>query len=133
MYLLDTNVCVHLLNGRHSQIIENFKKHSPSKLVICSVVKAELFFGARNSKKVEANLQLLTQFFEPLNSVAFGDNAAAEYGAIRADLTSQGKIIGSNDLLIAAIAKANNLVLVTNNSKEFARVTGLRMVDWQSK
>jgi len=131
MYLLDTNVCIHLLNGRHPQILEHFKKHSPSELVICSVVKAELFFGARNSKKVEANLQLLTQFFEPLNSVAFEDNAAAEYGVIRADLTHQGKIIGSNDLLIAAIAKANNLVLVTNNSKEFARITGLRMVDWQ--
>ena len=131
MYLLDTNVCIHLLNGRHPQILDHFKKHSPSQLVICSVVKAELFFGARNSTKVEANLQLLAQFFEPLKSAAFEDKAAAEYGAIRSDLTRQGKIIGSNDLLIAAIAKANDFILVTNNTKEFARITGLRMTDWQ--
>jgi len=132
MFLLDTNVCFHLLNGHHSQILDKFRNASPSQIVLCSVVKAELIFGARYSAKVEANLQLLNQFFAPLNSLSFDDRAAEEYGVIRADLTRQGKIIASNDLLIASIAKAFNAVLVTHNTKEFSRITGLRLIDWQA-
>ncbi len=131
MFLLDTNVCIHLLNGRHTQIQDNFRNSSPSQIILCSVVKAELIFGARHSAKVEDNLQLLNQFFAPLNSLPFDDRSAEEYGVIRADLSSQGKIIGPNDLLIASIAKAFDLVLVTHNTKEFSRITGLRLVDWQ--
>ncbi len=132
MFLLDTNVCIHLLNGCHTQIQDKFRNASPSQIALCSVVKAELIFGARYSAKVEANLQLLNHFFAPLNSLSFDDRAAEEYGVIRADLTRQGKIIGSNDLLIASIAKAFNAVLVTHNTKEFSRITGLRLIDWQA-
>jgi tRNA(fMet)-specific endonuclease VapC len=131
MYLLDTNVCIHLLNNRHSEIEQHFRNHSPADIALCSIVKAELLFGARHSQKVEANLQLLSHFFAPLNSLSFDDRCAQEYGLIRADLSAQGKIIGPNDLLIAAIARANDAVLVTHNTKEFARITGLRLEDWQ--
>jgi len=131
MYLLDTNVCIHLLNGRHPQILNHFKRHSPTDIIISSVVKAELFFGARNSSCVEANLELLNYFFKPLAYSTFDDKAAEEYGVIRTDLSRQGKLIGPNDLLIASIAKANDYILVSNNSKEFSRITGLRLVDWQ--
>ncbi len=131
MFLLDTNVCIHLLNNRHSQIEEQFRQHSPAEITLCSVVKAELLFGARHSKKVEQNLQRLKQFFQPLASLTFDDKCAEEYGMIRADLSTQGKIIGPNDLMIAAIAKAHDAVLVTHNMKEFSRITGLRLVDWQ--
>ena len=131
MYLLDTNVCIHLLNNRHSQIEKHFRASSPSEIALCSIVKAELLFAARHSKKVEANLQLLTHFFAPLRSLPFDDRCAQEYGLIRADLSSQGKIIGPNDLLIAAIARAYDAVLVTLNTEEFTRVTGLRLEDWQ--
>jgi len=131
MFLLDSNVCIHLLNGRNTQILEKFKNVSPSQIILCSVVKAELMFGARYSKKVEENLQLLNRFFAPLNSLPFDDRAAEEYGIIRADLTRQGKLIGPNDMLIASTAKAFDAVLVTNNTKEFSRITGLRLVDWQ--
>ena len=132
MYLLDTNVCIHLLNNKHSQIEANFRQHSPADLALCSVVKAELLFGARHSQKVEQNLQRLNAFFQPLNSLPFDDKCADEYGLIRAGLSHQGNIIGPNDLLIASIAKAHDVVLVTNNTDEFSRVAGLRMVDWQT-
>ncbi|BCG63966.1 MAG: tRNA(fMet)-specific endonuclease VapC [Methyloprofundus sp.] len=131
MYLLDSNVCIHLLNNRHSQIEKHFRRSSPSEIALCSIVKAELIFGARHSKRVEANLQLLKYFFEPLSSLAFDDRCAEEYGVIRADLSAQGKVIEPNDLLIAAIARANDVVLVTHNTKEFSRITGLRLEDWQ--
>lgn len=131
MFLLDTNVCIHLLNGTQPQIVEKFKQATPSQIALCSVVKAELLFGARNSMKVEENLQLLMRFFAPLNSYPFDDKAADEYGTMRADLKRQGQPIGPNDLFIASIAKAFNVVLVTNNTKEFSRISGLRLVDWQ--
>lgn len=131
MYLLDTNVCIHLLNNRHSQIKQHFQRASPANIALCSIVKGELLFGARHSKKVEANLQLLNRFFAPLSSLPFDDRCAEEYGVIRADLSSQGKIIGPNDLLIAATAKAYDATLITHNTNEFSRITGLRLEDWQ--
>ncbi len=133
MYLLDSNVCIHLLNNRHSQIEKRFRSCSPAEIAVCSIVKAELLFGARHSTKVEANLQLLRRFFAPLGSLPFDDRCADEYGAIRADLSAQGKIIGPNDLLIAATAKAFDAILVTHNSNEFSRITGLRIEDWELK
>lgn len=132
MFLLDTNVCIHLLNKRHLEIENRFRQCLPTELSLCSVVKAELLFGARNSKNVGANLQLLKLFFEPLSSLPFDDKCAEEYGVIRTDLSSQGKIIGPNDLMIAATAKAHDAVLVSHNTKEFSRITGLRLEDWQS-
>jgi tRNA(fMet)-specific endonuclease VapC len=133
MFLLDTNVCIHLLNGRYTSILDNFKRATPSQIILCSIVKAELIYGARHSSQVESNLQLLAKFFAPLNSLSFDDRAAEEYGVIRADLSQQGKIIDPNDLLIASIAKVSDVTLVTHNTKEFSRITGLRLVDWQEK
>jgi len=130
-----------LILGRYRQkyfggeIKQNQAKHfhssSPEEIALYSIVKAELLFGTRHSKKVEANLQLLNRFFAPLSSLPFDDRCADEYGLIRADLNTQGKIIGPNDLLIAAIARANDTVLMTRNTKEFSRITGLRLEDWQ--
>lgn len=131
MFLLDTNVCIHLLNKRIPAVIKAFQQNQPSEIALCSVVKSELLYGARHSKQVEANLELLKQFFAPLNSLSFDDRCAEEAGQIRADLASQGYPIGPNDLLISAIARAHDAVLVTHNTKEFSRVTGLRLVDWE--
>ena len=131
MYLLDTNVCIHLLNQRRPGIQQHFQQCSPGEIALCSIVKAELLYGARHSQRVEANLQLLTRFFAPLVSLPFDDRCAEEAGLIRADLAGQGSPIGPNDLLIAATARAHDAVLITHNSGEFARVTGLRMEDWE--
>ena len=132
MYLLDTNVCIRILNKSHSSLIQNFRSIQPREIAVSSIVKAELFYGARHSQHVEANLQLLTSFFQPLSSLSFDDRCAEEAGSIRADLAAQGKPIGPNDLLIAATARANNAVIVTHNTREFARVTGLRFIDWEA-
>ncbi len=131
MYLLDSNICIHLLNERHPNIERKFMSCSPSDIALCSIVKAELLYGARHSQRVDANLQRLKLFFHPLMSVSFDDRCAEEYGQIRATLTAAGNIIGPNDLLIAAIARAYDATLVTHNTKEFGRITGLRMEDWE--
>ncbi len=131
IYLFDTNVCIHLLNARHPVILDNFRSHSPANIALCSVVKAELLSGARRSQRVEANLQLLKAFFAPLQSLAFDDVSAEHYGQIHADLLAQGKPIGPNDTLIAAIARAHDATLVTHNTGEFGRVPGLKMEDWE--
>ncbi|UOG93959.1 MAG: type II toxin-antitoxin system VapC family toxin [Candidatus Thiothrix sulfatifontis] len=132
MYLLDTNTCIQFMNGTSQAVKRHFQQCSPGEIAVCSVVKAELLFGARHSQRVEANLQKLTLFFAPLASLPFDDRCAAEYAQIRADLTRQGKLIGPNDLLIAAIARTHDAVLVTNNTHEFERVTNLRLTDWQA-
>jgi len=131
IYLLDTNVCIHLLNEKHPTILQHFKQQSPLDIAICSVVKAELLYGARRSQRVEANLQLLKAFFSPLQSLPFDDECAEHYGQIHADLLTQGKPIGPNDTFIAAIARANNATLITHNTSEFMRVPGLHIEDWE--
>ena len=131
MYLLDTNACIQFLNGTSETLRFHFQQHSPSDIALCSIVKAELLFGARHSQRVEANLLRVKQFSAPLKSLVFDDRCAEEYAQIRTDLSRQGKIIGSNDMLIAAIARVHDAVLITNNTKEFSRIANLRIEDWQ--
>ncbi len=119
MFLLDTNTCIHFINGTSQTVKRHFQQSSPKEIAICSIVKAELLFGARNSQRVEANLQKMKLFFAPLQSLPFDDRCAEEYAQIRADLSRQGKPIGPNDMLIAAIARAHDAILVTNNTREF--------------
>ncbi|TDY02701.1 tRNA(fMet)-specific endonuclease VapC [Thiohalophilus thiocyanatoxydans] len=131
MVLLDTNVCIHFLNGNHPRILQHFQSHSPDEIALCSVVKAELLYGAQRSARVDANQQRLRQFFAPLRSVPFDDTCAEHYALIRADLAAQSTPIGPNDLIIAATARAHNLTLVTHNTAEFSRVAGLTTEDWE--
>ena len=131
MYLLDTNVCIHILNQRSDPIERRFRENSPDDIALCSVVKAELLYGARRSRRVQENLAVLSVFFSPLRSLPFTDRCAEEAGQIRADLAAQGTPIGPNDLLIAATARAHDATLVTHNSREFARIANLRWVDWE--
>ena len=131
-YLLDSNVCIQLLNGRHRGVIDRFHRHDPQDTVLCSMVKAELLRGALRSQRVELNLQRLETFFAPLKSLPFDDAAAEHYARIGADLLKRGTPIGPNDLIIAAIARAHDATLITHNTGEFGRVAGLRMEDWES-
>jgi tRNA(fMet)-specific endonuclease VapC len=131
VYLLDSNVCIRLLNQKHAGIEGYFRACDPSEISLCSIVKAELLYGARHSQHIEANLQKLMLFFSPLDSLPFDDRCAETYARIRHDLSMQGCLIGPNDLLIAAIALAHDAVLVTHNQKEFFRVAGLRLTDWE--
>jgi len=130
MYLLDSNTCIAALNRRSATLLTNLKRRGPHEIRMSSVVKAELYFGARKSVRMAENLDLLHAFFSPYTSLPFDDACAEHYGAIRADLGRSGRPIGPNDLLIAATARSHDLTLVTSNTREFSRVVGLRLEDW---
>jgi tRNA(fMet)-specific endonuclease VapC len=131
VYLLDTNACVRILNGTSEAVIARFSAESPSTVALCSVVKAELLFGARKGRNAASVLRSLERFFEPMRSLPFDDPCAHEYGLLRADLERSGTPIGANDLMIAAIARKHDLTVVTHNLDELSRVVGLRVEDWE--
>ena len=133
MYLLDTNACIQVLNGTSPTLIEKLRACHPRDVNLCSIVKAELLFGARKSRRVVHNLALLTAFFEPFHSHRFDDDCAEHYGSIRAELEQQGLPIGANDLAIAAIARSNKLTLVSHNRREFSTIEGLVVEDWETE
>ncbi|MFP4440915.1 MAG: type II toxin-antitoxin system VapC family toxin [Chloroflexaceae bacterium] len=130
IYLLDTNTCIEILNGRPAVVRNRFAATPPGEIGLCSIVKAELYHGASRSSQRQSNMALLQQFFSQFRSLAFDDLAAEIYGDIRADLQAQGMLIGPLDMLIAAIALANQVKLVTHNVREFSRVRGLDIEDW---
>ena len=132
MYLLDTNVCIQFLNGTSVKIKSRLQNTSPHNISLCSIVVAELLFGARNSQRVQENLLRLEQFFVPFIHLPFDNRCAEEYAQIRVDLGRQGNLIGPNDMLIAATARAHDLILISNNVSEFSRIANLRIRDWQS-
>lgn len=129
-WLLDTNVCVAFLNGGDTNVRDHLLALSPSDVFLCSVVKAELLYGARKSARVDENLARLSAFFAAMESLPFDDAAAEHYGLLRAQLESVGTPIGANDMMIAATALAARVTLVTRNQREFARVAGLAMESW---
>lgn len=131
IYLLDTNTCIRYLNGQSTAIRARLEELHPRDVNLCSVVKAELLYGAVKSAIRERTLARLERFFDAFASFPFDDRAAEAYGTIRGDLEKQGTPIGPNDLLIAAIALANSAILITHNSREFGRVAALKMEDWE--
>jgi len=131
MYLLDTNACIRLLNDSSAPLVARFRAEDPSSLRLSAVTKAELLYGARHSTRASANLRLLERFFAPFLSLPFDDRCAEHYAAIRSELALRGRPIGPYDLQIAATARAHDLILLTHNTREFARVAGLRMEDWE--
>ena len=131
MVLLDANVCIRLLNTGHPNIERRFRALGPANIALCGVVKSELLYGAYRSGRVDANLQRLKRFFAPLASLPFDDVCAEHAALIRFDLAAQGSPIGPNDLLIAATARRHEAILVTHNTREFGRVAGLRLEDWE--
>jgi tRNA(fMet)-specific endonuclease VapC len=130
-WLLDTNACIRYLNGRSPQLRSRFNATDPAEILICSVVKAELYFGAAQSSDPAKTRNRQMQFLNRFRSLPFDDAAAATYGLIRADLSQRGLLIGPNDLMIAAISVAHGLTLVTHNVAEFGRVPGLAIDDWE--
>lgn len=131
IFLLDTNVCVVYLNQPQSSVAEQLHKYYPQDIAVCSVVKSELFFGAMKSQRPEQTLEKQQRFLTAFHSLPFDDTAALIFGKIRADLQRQGQSIGPYDLQIAAIALAYDLTLVTHNTREFSRIDGLRLADWE--
>jgi len=129
-YLLDTNICIYIIKKRPFGVFEKFKSLSIGSIGISSITLAELQYGIMKSSFPEKNQEALDKFITPLEIIDFDYNATIEYGKIRAELERRGTSIGPLDTLIAAHAKSLDLILVTNNEKEFERILGLKVENW---
>jgi tRNA(fMet)-specific endonuclease VapC len=130
-YLLDTNVCITYMRGKDALLLQRFGLHSPADIAVCSVVVAELRYGAQASANPPKEHAKVDAFLAPYLSLPFDDAAARVFGEIRAALASVGQQIGPLDTMIAAIALQNDLTLVTHNTSEFSRIAGLKLEDWE--
>lgn len=132
-YSLDTNTCIRYLNRRAPHLRTKIPSIPAKDIVVCSVVRAELFYGAAKSQTPELSLAKQMRFLRPYLSVPFDDKASEFYGSLRSKLEKDGTPIGANDMLIAAIALANDLILITHNVREFGRIDGLKIEDWEAE
>jgi tRNA(fMet)-specific endonuclease VapC len=133
IYLLDTNAYIVYLNRPISGVRRRLESLSPQDIAVCSIVKAELFYGAMRSKNPQRTLALQLAFLNNFVSLSFDDVAATIFGRIHAELATLGTPIGPYDLQIPSIAQAHNLILVTHNKSEFNRVNGLQIEDWEEE
>ena len=130
MYLLDTNICIYIINKRPLNVIRVMEDLPMDAMSISSITVAELEFGVQKSSKIEQNRSALNLFLQPFEIQPFDLPASMVYGEIRCDLERRGEIIGAMDLLISAQAKALKKVLVTNNTRDFERIQGLSLENW---
>jgi len=129
-YMLDTNICIYAIKNRPPQVLAKIKENLFRGLCISAITLAELEHGVEKSLYPDRNRAALLQFLSILDVLPFDDNAAVEYGGICAVLQRRGTPIGTMDMLIAAHARAENAILVTNNVREFERVEALRLENW---
>ncbi len=129
-YMLDTNICIYIIKEKPAKVFQTFKSLNVGDVCISSITLAELQYGVYKSQHQEHNKIALLNFLAPLEILPFSCKAASIYGEIHADLEKRGQIIGAYDLLIAAHALSENLVLITNNTKEFMRIPRLHLRNW---
>ena len=131
MYLLDTNICIYIINQKPIGVLHKMTEILPSEIGISSITAAELDFGVKKSRFVEQNSHALRLFLHPLTIYPFDEICAPHYGVIRSELEKRGEVIGAMvDMLIAAHALALDKILVTNNEREFKKVSGLKIENW---
>ena len=129
-FLIDTNICIYIMNHHPPAVLERFRKTGIGKIALSSITLSELYYGARKSRKIKQNIKRLEEFVCPFDVLIYDEAAAQEYGKIRVQLEKKGQVIGPLDMLIAAHAKSRNLILVTNNVKEFKRIQSLKIENW---
>ena len=130
MYLLDTKICIYIINKKPLKVIEQIKRLQPHQIKLSSISLGELEYGVSKSRDRERNRSALIHFVAAFDIVAFNDADAEIYGLLRAELEKKGKIIGPYDLQIAAQALTRDLILVTNNTAEFERIPSMRIENW---
>lgn len=128
--LLDTNICIYVMNHRPARVVERFRQYKPGEIGVTAITVAELQFGVCKSSQIERNRSALFRFLAPLEILPFTGEAAEHYGQIKARLRARGTMIGELDCLIAAQALSLNLPLATNNTSEFERVADLLLENW---
>ena len=129
-YMLDTNICIYVIKHKPEIVINKFLAHNPDDICISSITYAELMHGVEKSQAIDKNRLAISLFLSPITVLDFNAGAAESYGMIRADLEKKGTPIDPMDMLIAGHAMSEKLILVTNNTKEFARVEGLLLENW---
>lgn len=129
-YMLDTNICIYAMKQKPEKVLRRLREELNNGICISSITLAELEYGMKHSSDPAKNEAALLRFLLPMSILPFGPVAASEYGELRAYLQSKGTPIGPLDMLIAGHAKAENMVLVTNNIREFARVPSLQLENW---
>ncbi|MCW7475627.1 type II toxin-antitoxin system tRNA(fMet)-specific endonuclease VapC [Leptospira levettii] len=129
-YLLDTNICIYIINQKPESVYQKFKKISLDNIFISAISEFELRYGVEKSQKSEQNQKTLNEFLGFLNIIPFDSESASIAGSIRTKLEKKGEIIGPYDVLIASQAIANDIILVTNNEKEFKRIKELKIENW---
>jgi tRNA(fMet)-specific endonuclease VapC len=132
-YLLDSNVCIRLINNSSLAVTTRLASQQPEDILISTITQLELYYGAYRSAQQEKNLEILQRFFSQFTIIPLDPEAARIAGRIRAELAASGTPIGPYDVQIAAIAMANNLIVVTHNTKEFSRVNRLQIEDWEEE
>jgi tRNA(fMet)-specific endonuclease VapC len=132
-YLLDTNICIYLRQNRPPEVTERFRHLQHGEAALSVITYGELLYGAERSQQRTRALQSVTRLVSLLPVLPMPEEAAATYGEIRATLEMQGQLIGGNDLWIAAHAQSSGLILVTNNEREFKRISGLKIQNWASR
>jgi tRNA(fMet)-specific endonuclease VapC len=130
MYLLDTNICIYIINKNPIQVVTHITSLKPHQIKLSSISLAELEYGASKSKDREKNRQAIINFASAFDIIEFDDNDAEVYGLIRAELERKGQLIGPYDMQIAAQAISRNLILVTNNISEFSRIPNIKLENW---
>jgi len=130
--LLDTNICIYIIKQQPITVLKRFLEYQVGDIGISSITLSELRYGVAKSAHQEKNAKALDGFIIPLEVVSFDEAAAHVYGKIRADLEKSGTPIGAMDMLIAAHAVSLGIPLVTNNTREFVRISSLNSIDWMS-
>jgi len=130
MYLLDSNICIYIINQSPKQVVNHIKKLKIHQIKLSSISLAELEYGVSKSRNREKNRNALINFASAFDIVEFNDNDAEVYGLIRAELEQKGQVIGPYDMQIAAQALTRDLILVTNNTAEFTRIPKLKLENW---
>jgi tRNA(fMet)-specific endonuclease VapC len=129
-YLLDTNICIYIIKKKPMVVFEKFKNFTVGDIGISSITLAELQYGIEKSSNAEKNREALQKFLTPIEIIDYGYDATIEYGKIRTELEKKGVPIGPLDMLIASHAKSLDVILVTNNVREFERISGLKIENW---
>ena len=128
--MLDTNICIYIIKNRPTSVRSKLQEFSIGDLCISTITVSELLYGAYKSQFIEKNLKAIESFLMPFDIVDYDYMTSIEYGKIRASLEKKGQVIGNMDMQIAGHALSLDMILVTNNTREFERVAGLELDDW---
>ncbi len=130
-YLLDTDTCIYWLNGK-TTVRNKLLAVDFSEIAICEITVAELYFGAYNSSKIDKNLTSAETFIKSMIVFSFNNEILKKFGELKAHLRKSGTPVADFDLLIASVALTENLILVTNNTRHYDRISHLTIENWST-